>query len=60
MVERLVVAASDVGSAFYAEAGESLGTPQHPLLGMSLYLLSTFALGILLSEAWRACGPLMA
>ena len=36
---------------FFAEAGDYLDTPQHPWLGVSMYLISAMALGGLLGEA---------
>ena len=56
MLAELQFATSKVGSTFFAEAGEHFGTPHHPWLGISLFLLSSFALGNLLGEAWRAVG----
>jgi hypothetical protein len=56
MLAELLFAASEIGSTFFAEAGEYFGTPRHPWLGVSLFLISTFALGTLLSEVWRASG----
>jgi hypothetical protein len=44
------------GSTFFNEAGEVFDTPRHPWLGVAIYLISAFALGSLLSEAWRASG----
>ncbi len=56
MLAKLRFAASEIGSVFFAEAGEYFGTPHHPWLGVSLFLMSSFALGNLLCEAWRATG----
>jgi hypothetical protein len=56
MFFQLGIAIAGIGSTFFEEAGKIFDTPRHPWLGVSLYLISAFALGSLLSEAWRASG----
>ena len=60
MLELVKTTTIEVGASFAEEAGDYLGTPQHPTLGLGMYLLSAFALGNLLCEFWRTVGPVVA
>lgn len=60
MLELVKTTTIEVGASFAEEAGDYLGTPRHPALGLGMFMLAGFALGNLLCELWRSVGAVVA